>query len=72
MFVYVDVSLLPCSGRIQVPMVTRSTLEVVIPEYAVTRLMGKSKNKLAQISEVIFYVPTITLFLYIPVSVSFS
>ncbi|CAO2838596.1 unnamed protein product [Amaranthus hypochondriacus] len=39
------------SGRIQVPMVTRSTLEVVIPDYAVTRLMGKSKNKLAQISE---------------------
>lgn len=39
------------SGRIQVPMVTRSTLEVVIPEYAVTRLLGKSKNKLAQISE---------------------
>lgn len=56
MFVYVDVSLLPCSGRIQVPMVTRSTLEVVIPDYAVTRLMGKSKNKLAQISEVIFHV----------------
>ncbi|XP_021763807.1 RNA-binding KH domain-containing protein RCF3-like [Chenopodium quinoa] len=39
------------SGRIQLPMVTRSTLEVVIPEYAVTRLLGKSKNKLAQISE---------------------
>lgn len=39
------------STRIQVPMVTRSTLEVVIPEYAVSRLLGKSKNKLAQISE---------------------
>lgn len=38
-------------NRIQVPMVTRSTLEVVIPEYAVSRLLGKSRNKLAQISE---------------------
>ncbi|KMT08158.1 hypothetical protein BVRB_6g142810 [Beta vulgaris subsp. vulgaris] len=34
------------SGRIQVPMLTRSTLEVVIPEYAVTRLLGKSKKQI--------------------------
>ncbi|KAK9665227.1 hypothetical protein RND81_14G099100 [Saponaria officinalis] len=40
-----------CSTRIQVPMVTRSTLEVVIPEYAVARLLAKSKNKLNQISQ---------------------
>ncbi|KAK9672421.1 hypothetical protein RND81_12G099500 [Saponaria officinalis] len=39
------------ANRIQLPMVTRSTLEVVIPEYAVSRLLAKSKNKLAQISE---------------------
>ncbi|KAH9606492.1 hypothetical protein KSS87_016436 [Heliosperma pusillum] len=37
--------------RIQLPMVTRSTLEVVIPEYAISRLVAKSKIKLAQISE---------------------
>ncbi|KAL9237431.1 hypothetical protein vseg_011980 [Gypsophila vaccaria] len=40
-----------CTPRIQVPMVTRSTLEVVIPEYAVARLLAKSKNKLTQISQ---------------------
>lgn len=34
------------------PLVTRSTLEVVIPEPAVPKLITKSKNKLAQISEV--------------------
>ena len=34
------------------PLVTRSTLEVVIPEYAVPKLIAKSKSKLAQISEV--------------------
>lgn len=34
------------------PMITRSTLEVVIPEYAVPKLITKSRNKLAQISEV--------------------
>ena len=38
--------------RIPVPLVTRSTLEVVIPEPAVPQLITKSKNKLAQISEV--------------------
>ncbi|KAF7816677.1 RNA-binding KH domain-containing protein RCF3 [Senna tora] len=37
--------------RIPVPLVTRSTLEVVLPEYAVPKLTAKSKNKLAQISE---------------------
>ncbi|XP_022737985.1 RNA-binding KH domain-containing protein RCF3-like [Durio zibethinus] len=37
--------------RIPVPLVTRSTLEVVIPEHAVPKLITKSKNKLAQISE---------------------
>lgn len=35
-----------------VPLVTRSILEVVIPEYAVPKLITKSSNKLAQISEV--------------------
>jgi hypothetical protein len=40
------------SVRIAVPLVTRSTLEVVIPEHAVPKLVMKSKNKLAQISEV--------------------
>ncbi|GMJ00512.1 Enhanced Stress Response 1, regulator of CBF gene expression 3, SHINY 1 [Hibiscus trionum] len=38
-------------SRIAVPIVTRSTLEVVIPDYAVPKLIAKSKNKLAQISE---------------------
>ncbi|XP_028790756.1 RNA-binding KH domain-containing protein RCF3 isoform X1 [Neltuma alba] len=38
-------------NRIPVPLVTRSTLEVVIPEYAVPKLTARSKNKLAQISE---------------------
>ncbi|KAL9997816.1 putative K domain-containing protein [Helianthus debilis subsp. tardiflorus] len=38
-------------NRIVMPMVTRSTLEVVIPEYAVPKLITKSRNKLAQISE---------------------
>ncbi|KAK4273875.1 hypothetical protein QN277_017186 [Acacia crassicarpa] len=38
-------------NRIPVPLVTRSTLEVVIPEYAVPKLTAKSKSKLAQISE---------------------
>ncbi|KAG7013314.1 RNA-binding KH domain-containing protein RCF3 [Cucurbita argyrosperma subsp. argyrosperma] len=38
-------------NRIPVPLVTRSTLEVVIPEPAVPQLITKSKNKLAQISE---------------------
>ncbi|XVF12692.1 hypothetical protein REPUB_Repub08aG0141000 [Reevesia pubescens] len=38
-------------SRIHVPLVTRSTLEVVIPEHAVPKLITKSKNKLAQISE---------------------
>ncbi|XP_039022873.1 RNA-binding KH domain-containing protein RCF3-like [Hibiscus syriacus] len=38
-------------SMIAVPLVTRSTLEVVIPDYAVPKLIAKSKNKLAQISE---------------------
>ncbi|KAE9604027.1 putative K domain-containing protein [Lupinus albus] len=38
-------------NRITVPLVTRSTLEVVIPEYAVLKLIARSKSKLAQISE---------------------
>ncbi|KAL3713914.1 hypothetical protein ACJRO7_006280 [Eucalyptus globulus] len=35
-----------------VTLVTRSTLEVVIPEYAAPKLIAKSKSKLTQISEV--------------------
>lgn len=38
-------------NRIPVTLVTRSTLEVVIPEQAVSKLITKSRNKLAQISE---------------------
>ncbi|XWS61346.1 hypothetical protein CRYUN_Cryun07bG0118400 [Craigia yunnanensis] len=38
-------------SRIPVPLVTRSILEVVIPEQAVPKLITKSRNKLAQISE---------------------
>nr|DAD36218.1 TPA_asm: hypothetical protein HUJ06_006858 [Nelumbo nucifera] len=38
--------------RIPVPLVTRSTLEVVIPEHAIPKLIMRSGNKLAQISEV--------------------
>ncbi|PIA48905.1 hypothetical protein AQUCO_01300061v1 [Aquilegia coerulea] len=38
-------------NRFSAPLVTRSTLEVVIPEYAITKLIMGSKNKLAQISE---------------------
>ncbi|XP_010266588.1 PREDICTED: KH domain-containing protein HEN4 isoform X1 [Nelumbo nucifera] len=37
--------------RIPVPLVTRSTLEVVIPEHAIPKLIMRSGNKLAQISE---------------------
>ncbi|KAJ4951403.1 hypothetical protein NE237_028235 [Protea cynaroides] len=37
--------------RIAVPLVTRSTLEVVIPEHAIPKLIMRSGNKLAQISE---------------------
>ncbi|XP_048232902.1 RNA-binding KH domain-containing protein RCF3 [Ricinus communis] len=37
--------------RISVPLVTRSILEIVIPDHAVPKLVTKSKNKLAQISE---------------------
>ncbi|CAN1250805.1 RNA-binding KH domain-containing protein RCF3 [Linum perenne] len=39
------------TNRIPVTLVTRSILEVVIPEYAVPKLVAKSKNKLTQISE---------------------
>ncbi|XP_047341528.1 RNA-binding KH domain-containing protein RCF3 [Impatiens glandulifera] len=38
-------------NRLPVPLVTRSTLEVVIPPEAVPKLITKSRNKLAQISE---------------------
>ncbi|VFQ99255.1 unnamed protein product [Cuscuta campestris] len=38
-------------NRIHVPLVTRSTLEVVIPPHAAPKLITKSRNKLAQISE---------------------
>ncbi|KAF2291908.1 hypothetical protein GH714_036075 [Hevea brasiliensis] len=38
-------------NRIPKPLVTRSTLEIVIPDHAVPKLVTKSKNKLAQISE---------------------
>ncbi|KAJ9546144.1 hypothetical protein OSB04_025851 [Centaurea solstitialis] len=38
-------------NRVAVPLVTRSILEVVIPDYAVPKLITKSRNKLAQISE---------------------
>ncbi|XP_061996883.1 RNA-binding KH domain-containing protein RCF3 [Rosa rugosa] len=38
-------------NRIPVTLVTRSILEVVIPEKAVSKLITKSKNMLAQISE---------------------
>ncbi|KAG4117739.1 hypothetical protein ERO13_D12G249700v2 [Gossypium hirsutum] len=38
-------------SRIAVPLVTRSTLEVAIPDYAVPKLIAKSKTKLVQISE---------------------
>ncbi|KAK1399428.1 RNA-binding KH domain-containing protein RCF3 [Heracleum sosnowskyi] len=42
----------PSAGnRFHGPLVTRSTLEVVIPPHAVPKLITKSKNKLAQISE---------------------
>ncbi|KAF5731273.1 KH domain-containing protein [Tripterygium wilfordii] len=39
-------------NRLPGPLVTRSTFEVVIPDYAVPKLITKSKNKLAQISEI--------------------
>jgi poly(rC)-binding protein 2/3/4 len=38
-------------SRMAVPLVTRSTLEVVLPEAVVPKLVTKSRNKLAQISE---------------------
>ncbi|TXG48595.1 hypothetical protein EZV62_024470 [Acer yangbiense] len=38
-------------NRISVPLVTRSTLEVVIPEHAVPKLIAKSKHKLTVFSE---------------------
>lgn len=43
------------------PLVTRSILEVVIPEHAVPKLVTKSRNMLSQISKVnmlnVFYLP---------------
>ncbi|CAJ2667433.1 unnamed protein product [Trifolium pratense] len=42
---------LPSGLNRTVSLVTRSILEVVIPEYAVPKLLAKSKSKLAQISE---------------------
>jgi len=44
-------------ARIPVPLVTRSTLEVVIPPHAAPKLITKSRNKLAQISEVSSLLP---------------
>ncbi|XP_050237815.1 RNA-binding KH domain-containing protein RCF3 isoform X2 [Mercurialis annua] len=41
----------PVVPRISVPLVTRSIIEIVIPEHAVPKLVTKSKNKLAQLSE---------------------
>ncbi|XP_010520963.1 PREDICTED: KH domain-containing protein At4g18375 [Tarenaya hassleriana] len=38
-------------NRIPVPLVTRSIFEVVLPEQVVPKLVTKSRNKLAQISE---------------------
>nr|XP_043616680.1 RNA-binding KH domain-containing protein RCF3 [Erigeron canadensis] len=38
-------------NRKPVQLITRSILEIVIPEYAVPKLITKSRNKLAQISE---------------------
>ncbi|CAA7051612.1 unnamed protein product [Microthlaspi erraticum] len=39
------------TSRMSVPLVTRSTLEVVLPDLAIPKLVSKSRNKLAQISE---------------------
>ncbi|KFK26904.1 hypothetical protein AALP_AA8G308600 [Arabis alpina] len=39
------------TNRMSVPLVTRSTLEVVLPEQVIPKLVTKSRNKLAQISE---------------------
>ncbi|XP_018444428.2 RNA-binding KH domain-containing protein RCF3 [Raphanus sativus] len=38
-------------SRMSVPLVTRSTLEVVLPDQVIPKLVTKSRNKLAQISE---------------------
>ncbi|KAL5736926.1 hypothetical protein ACOSQ2_031714 [Xanthoceras sorbifolium] len=38
-------------NRISIPLVTKSTLEVVIPEHAVPKLIAKSKHKLTLFSE---------------------
>ena len=50
--------------RIPVTLVTRSTLEVVIPEPAVPKLITKSKNKLAQISEVSLLLQQVSIDLF--------
>jgi poly(rC)-binding protein 2/3/4 len=42
------------SIRFAVPLVTRSTLEVVIPNSAVASLSMRAGSKLAQISEVLY------------------
>nr|VDD21754.1 unnamed protein product [Brassica oleracea] len=39
------------ASRMSVPLVTRSTLEVVLPDQVIPKLVTKSRNKLAQISE---------------------
>ncbi|CAN7039243.1 unnamed protein product [Brassica rapa subsp. trilocularis] len=39
------------ANRMSVPLVTRSTLEVVLPDQVIPKLVTKSRNKLAQISE---------------------
>ncbi|KAI4340930.1 hypothetical protein MLD38_025720 [Melastoma candidum] len=40
-------------SRIPVPLLARSALEVVLPDYAVPKLIAKSKSKLSQISELL-------------------
>ncbi|KAF6146011.1 hypothetical protein GIB67_033370 [Kingdonia uniflora] len=39
------------NSRLSVPLVTKSTLEVVIPKHAISKLIMRSGSKLAQISE---------------------
>ncbi|KAG2299195.1 hypothetical protein Bca4012_010760 [Brassica carinata] len=39
------------AGRMSVALVTRSTLEIVLPDEVIPKLVTKSRNKLAQVSE---------------------
>lgn len=48
------ITLISFSTRFAVPLVTRSTLEVVIPKSAVASLTMRAGSKLAQISEVLY------------------